>query len=207
LKYTNCSLSFYSNGIDSIFLDNKKEHPFLNKNKRTIIYAGNIGEGQGLDRIIPKIAKVMENEFSFIIYGDGGAKQKLINAISELNINNIEIHNPINRSLLIEEYSKADFLFLHLNNHKAFERVLPSKLFEYGAFNKPIIAGVAGYAADFINENLPNTILFDPCDYNDLYNKLINYNYVKVVRSDFEANFSRKKINEEMAKSIIYLVR
>ena len=45
-----------------------------------------------------------------------------------------------------------------------FERVLPSKLFEYGAFDKPIIAGVGGYAAEFLKEHLSNTILFSPGD-------------------------------------------
>ena len=38
------------------------------------------------------------------------------------------------------------FLFLQLNNIKAFENVLPSKIFDYGSYNKPILAGVSGIA-------------------------------------------------------------
>ena len=40
--------------------------------------------------------------------------------------------------------------------------MLPSKIFEYGAYDKPIIAGVAGFASHFIQENIQNYILFAP---------------------------------------------
>lgn len=139
--------------------------------------------------------------------GDGGAKQKLIEAIRINEITNIEMHNPMNRDLLIKEYHKADFLFLHLNKHKAFERVLPSKLFEYGTFSKPLIAGVGGYAAEFIKENILNTILFTPGDHQEMVNKLNQYDYTELKREDFIKRFSRKQINENMANSLLSLIR
>ena len=43
---------------------------------------------------------------------------------------------------LLNYYNQANILFLHLNSIKAFEKVLPSKIFEYAASNKPILAGV-----------------------------------------------------------------
>ena len=47
-------------------------------------------------------------------------------------------------------------LFLHLGAVPAFEKVLPSKLFEYAALGKPVLAGVAGYAADFVRAEIDN---------------------------------------------------
>ena len=58
----------------------------------------------------------------------------------------------------------ADALFVHLNDYPAFLRVLPSKLFEYGATSLPILAGVGGVAADLVAAELPDAILFPPLD-------------------------------------------
>ena len=49
-------------------------------------------------------------------------------------------------------------LFIHLNAYPAFEKVLPSKIFEYAATGKPILAGVSGYSADFIRNNLKDKV-------------------------------------------------
>jgi len=206
-KFDKSTFSFFTNGIDDVFLDQNIVNSSKEKEKKTILYAGNIGEGQGLDIVLPLAAKALEGKFDFIVIGDGGAKHKLLEEIRINEVTNVKMLNPMNRDLLIAEYHKADFLFLHLNKQKAFERVLPSKLFEYGTFNKPIIAGVGGYAAEFVKENMLNTILFNPGDYQGLVKKLNQYEYRKLKRDDFEAKFSRQKINEKMADSLISLIK
>jgi glycosyltransferase involved in cell wall biosynthesis len=55
-------------------------------------------------------------------------------------------------------------MFLHLNNVPAFRRVLPSKIFEYIALKKPIVAGLSGYSAQFLRDHAPYAFLFDPGD-------------------------------------------
>ena len=202
-KYKQATYSYFTNGIDDVFLESKSEVASRTDKIKTIVYAGNIGEGQGLDIILPEVAKAFQNTLKFVVYGDGGAKQKLVTEIEGKAVENIEIRNPINRELLIEEYQKADYLFLHLNKYKAFERVLPSKLFEYGAFDKPIIAGVGGYAAEFLIEHMSNTILFDPGDVKECISQLEDYSYSKGIRKDFVNKFSRRSINALMAESII----
>ena len=61
---------------------------------------------------------------------------------------------------LIKEYLNADILFLHLNDYEAFQKVLPSKLFEYGAMNKPILAGISGYSKEFVKSEISNCAVF-----------------------------------------------
>ena len=61
----------------------------------------------------------------------------------------MQIIDPVSRSDLFDEYKNADVLFLHLNDYAAFRKVLPSKIFEYAATGKPILAGVAGYMQNF----------------------------------------------------------
>ncbi|SFC39017.1 Glycosyltransferase involved in cell wall bisynthesis [Parapedobacter composti] len=200
-RYTRPIYSEFPNGIDPEFLNLPISTPSRNTSK-TIVYAGNIGEGQGLHIIVPKAAKRLGDRYRFLIIGDGGAKGKLITAIDRLQVNNVELRQPVKRAELLEIYREADFLFLHLNDYDAFKKVLPSKIFELGAYDKPIIAGVAGFANEFIDKNIPNRILFLPGDVDSMVSQLEKYKYENIVRTDFLNNFKRESVNEKMAASI-----
>lgn len=205
-KYKKSTLSFYSNGIDNEFLI--ENNIALNKNsgsaKKVIVYAGNIGEGQGLHKIVPQTAKLLGNRFEFLIIGDGGAKRLLQKEIEEAGINNVILKNPINRKELQNVYSSADYLFLHLNDYPAFRKVLPSKIFELATFKKPILAGVSGFSAQFIIDEINNSFVFNPCDSKALANHLLNpEENLNIDRSDFTQKFKRSIINKKMATSIL----
>lgn len=113
------------------------------------------------------------------------------------------IKDPIPRYALIEQYAQADILFLHLNDFDAFKKVLPSKLFEYGALGKPIWAGVSGFPAEFIKGNLSNTAVFPPCDVAAAIEVFKNLEIKVTPRFEFVQRYSRKRIIETMASEII----
>ena len=198
--------SFYSNGIDDDFLI-RESHSRSENNIRTITYAGNIGQGQGLHNIIPKIALKLGPSYQFFVIGDGGAKVLLDKELESLGVSNVNIVAPVHRSKLMEYYAKADYLFVHLNDFKAFEKVLPSKLFELATFPQPLICGIGGYARKFAHENIDNIILFNPCDEKDFEIQFMKYNYQLVERTDFINKFRRKEINQKMTKSILELLK
>jgi glycosyltransferase involved in cell wall biosynthesis len=205
-KFVNSTFSFYSNGVDDEFLI---ENNFIlnynsRRDKKVIVYAGNIGEGQGLHKIIPQAAKLLGNSFEFLIIGDGGTKNLLQTEIEKNGINNVILKNPINRMELQKIYSSADYLFLHLNDYPAFRKVLPSKIFELATFRKPILAGVSGFSAQFIKDEISNSFVFNPCDFNALVNYLLNCEEISNIdRSVFINKFKRSVINEKMATSIL----
>lgn len=205
-KFKKSTFSFYSNGIDDEFLI--ENNIALNNNsesgKKVIVYAGNLGEGQGLHKIVPQTAKLLGNKFEFLIIGDGGTKRLLQTEIEEAGINNVILKNPINRKELQNVYSSADYLFLHLNDYPAFRKVLPSKIFELATFKKPILAGVSGFSAQFIIDEINNSFVFNPCDSKALANHLLNpEENLNIDRSDFIQKFKRSIINEKMATSIL----
>lgn len=205
-KYKNSTFSFYSNGIDDEFLI--ENNVALNNNsesgKKVIVYAGNLGEGQGLHKIVPQTAKLLGNKYEFLIIGDGGAKRLLQTEIEKTDINNVILKNPISRKELQKVYSSADYLFIHLNDYPAFRKVLPSKIFELATFKKPILAGVSGFSAQFINDEINNSFVFNPCDYKALVNYLLNSEEnLNIDRSGFTQKFKRSIINEKMATSIL----
>ncbi|MFD0763868.1 glycosyltransferase family 4 protein [Mucilaginibacter lutimaris] len=201
-KYKKAKYSSFSNGIDPEFM-NLSPTVFANKEQRLITYAGNMGEGQGLHKIIPQAAKALGSKYKFLVIGDGGVKQKLVDGIAEHGVTNVELRGPVSRKELLAIYAESDFLFLHLNDYNAFKKVLPSKVFELGAYDKPIIAGVAGFANQFIAKNIPNRILFLPGDVNDMVGQLNNYEYSLGFRNEFLHSFKREQINKEMATSIL----
>lgn len=199
----NISYSFYTNGIDDVFLeyDFKK---IVESNKKIITYAGNIGEGQGLEKIIPSMAKKLGNDYEIHIIGDGGRKKVLIENL--IGIENVKLFDPVNRVKLLEIYKNSDILFLHLNDYEAFKKVLPSKIFEYATTNKFIIAGVGGYANNFINENISDVIVFEPCNVDDFYKKFKNIDtFENINRISFIDSFKRENIMKLMSEEVYKL--
>ena len=201
-KFPLATYTAYPNGIDDIFLDLPKSVPH-NIAVKVITYAGNFGEGQGLHKIVPEAAKMLGDKYKFLLIGDGGAKQALVDEIEKLQVRNIEILDPIKRNELLKIYQKSDFLFIHLNDYDAFKKVLPSKIFELAAYDKPLIAGVAGFANEFIEGNISNKILFLPGDVLNMVKQLEAYTYRNEQRAEFIKKFKRENINREMAKSIV----
>ncbi|MGI9301737.1 MAG: glycosyltransferase family 4 protein [Gammaproteobacteria bacterium] len=201
--YPNQTFSFFPNGIDEEFLGVDFTKAETNKTP-IVLYAGNIGKGQGLDKIVPELAsKSMEHEFWIV--GDGGAKQPLEKGLRKKGAENVRLSTPINRSRLIQLYADADYLFLHLNDYQAFRRVLPSKIFEYAATGKPILAGVDGYAADFLRENVDNVAVFPPCDASAAVDAIQTLSERHTPRPKFISRFERKLVMRGLAADLLML--
>jgi glycosyltransferase involved in cell wall biosynthesis len=161
---------------------------------------------QGLVEIIPELAKKLEGYVEFIIIGDGGRREELEKRLKEREISNVEIRCPVERNKLLEEYQKADVLFLHLNDMPCFSRVIPSKLFEYAATGKPILAGVRAYPAEFCKQFISNSSVFDPCDVSAGISALNALTLSTVPREQFVKKFSRQLIMDKMSDDIVGLV-
>lgn len=194
----------FTNGIDEPFLgydfscgDSERNGP------REILYAGNIGEGQGLHRIVADAAKRLGEGWRFRIIGEGGMRDALERSVEGLD--NVVLETPMPRAQLLERYKNADVLFLHLNDYPAFRRVLPSKLFEYAATGKPILAGVAGQASEFVEAQIENTAVFFPCDSEGLVDALGSLELKHMLRNEFVKRYRRSKITEQFASDVLDL--
>lgn len=194
--------TFLPNGIDDEFLGadfDKKQRSA----RDVILYAGNVGEGQGLHKIIPPCAKRLTQTHEFLVVGDGGAKGKLETAIRKSDVGNVRVISPVERRELIKLYKESDYLFLHLNDYEAFKKVLPSKIFEYAATGKPIIAGVSGYARRFLEANIDNAAVFEPCDADGFIEGLKQTTKGLTPRENFIDQFKRRNIMRRMADDVL----
>lgn len=198
--------TFFPNGVDDEFINLPRLVEARQTNKKTILYAGNIGSGQGLELIIPQVAKKLGEQYRFVVIGDGGTKHTLEAMLVSEGVKNVDLLPPVARGELIKYYESADVLFLHLNDLPAFKRVLPSKIFEYAALGKPVIAGLEGYSAQFVKDYLKYGCVFSPGDADAcvtcIENTSVDENAVQAV-NEFVTKFSRMQIMDDMSDHII----
>jgi len=209
-RYPKQEFSFFTNGIDSEFIDYQVatlDEVNEKNDSISIVYAGNFGEGQGLHNIIPTLAKKLEARVHFQLIGDGGRRSKLEEGLKALDCKNVTLVPPVKRDELLVKYQEADVLFLHLNDYDAFRKVLPSKVFEYAALGKPILAGVSGYAAQFIKEDISNAEIFSPCNAEEAVKALDLLKLETLPRKDFIDAYSRSKIMHDMTNDILRFVK
>jgi glycosyltransferase involved in cell wall biosynthesis len=200
------SFRTFTNGIDPEFLTASFAKPVgLPTALPNILYAGNIGEGQGLQSILPDVAKRLEGRVRFTVIGDGGRRAALADALKVAGVNSVDLYGPVPRAQLFEHYAKADLLFLHLNNFPAFLKVLPSKIFEYAATGKPVLAGVGGYAAKFISENIAGSAVFAPCEVDGMVSAIdaLLADPVATDREVFRKTYARESIMDRLAQDVL----
>jgi len=83
--------------------------------------------------------------------------------------------------------------------------VLPSKIFEYAVTGRPILAGVVGNPARFIERYVTGAEVFAPCDAAGMtaaLGKLLD-GPRHIDRSDFRDRFSRRRIMCDMALDVL----
>lgn len=207
-QYPDRQFSLYTNGVDKEFLDFPMAPRAVSKSTDMlrILYAGNVGDGQGLHLIIPELARRLEGKAFIQIVGAGSRLELLRKEVDAAGVTNVELVTPIARKDLLGLYRSSDVLFLHLNSHNSFRRVLPSKLFEYAATGKPIWAGATGYAAEFINKEVSNSAVFSPCDTEAALASLKSLRLEQVSRPEFIERFSRNLIMRPMASEILKML-
>ena len=177
LRKYNIELTFFPNSLPSSTIKSitsKVYAPYSTGAAFSIVYAGNLGEGQDLHSLLadflenPETAKSFAaHNFSFNIYGAGSQSQSISKAIESLNLLTGEphffFHGLLERSAMPRIYSEANCLMLQLGSFNSLSHVIPTKSLEYTCTPLPIIYGASGFAADFLS-GIDGTIRFIQSD-------------------------------------------
>lgn len=132
-------------------------------------YLGTLGMAHGLDFILRSI-KNIEKVVLFII-GDGAARHDLIRLKRELELDHVIILDAVPKKDIYSYISVLDIALINLKKSDAFKKVIPSKIFENAALQKPILLGLEGEAKSII-ESYQAGIAFQPEDGADFKAKL-----------------------------------
>lgn len=123
----------------------------VNDTKKTVIYTGNLGLAQDIQKLI-KVAEKLKDEtdIQFTIVGYGYHLNELEKVIKEKNLSNINLQSARSRNDTLRLVANADIAYVSLVDKDVFKTVLPGKIIDYMCVRKPIIGDVSGYASDII---------------------------------------------------------
>jgi len=116
-----------------------------------VMFAGNMGEAQGLETVIAA-AKALRDDpvIQFALVGDGVALPRLQRLAEQEGLANVRFlgRYPANEMPCL--YALADVLLVHLKDDPLFRITIPHKTLAYLGSGKPILAAVGGDVADLI---------------------------------------------------------
>ncbi|WP_424194678.1 WcaI family glycosyltransferase [Ampullimonas aquatilis] len=109
------------------------------QNKFVVLYSGNMGVKQGLGMLLA-VAKQLSHldDIVFVIVGDGGEKQTLINRANEQGLHNVRFTSPVPKNSLGRLLATADVSVIPQKEGMN-DVVLPSKLNNILCSQKPVI--------------------------------------------------------------------
>lgn len=122
-----------------------------------VVFAGNIGQAQGLD-ILVDAAEIIRNKYEYKIryniIGDGRYREELGNIVKTKQLADVFNFIPRQPATRIPDFlSASDVAFLSLSDSPLFAMTIPAKLQSYMACGTPIIASAAGETANIIKES------------------------------------------------------
>lgn len=123
------------------------------EDKFNVMYGGNLGAAQGLETLLGAARRLADiDDLQFVFIGDGTAEASLKEQAEERELANVRFIDRQPMSQMHRFFALADCLVLHLVPSPLYRLQLPSKTIAYLACGRPIVCGVAGAAADVIEE-------------------------------------------------------
>ena len=132
------SVYYFPNWISSknINPNTAKQHPFINKEKFTLLYSGNIGEKQDWTLFEALCQQLFFENVEIVIVGNGAYAEKLKNRLAKFDF--ITFYEPIPYEDLNDLLCSADLHFL-FQKTDVLDTVMPSKILGMMASGKPSI--------------------------------------------------------------------
>jgi len=138
------------------------------KAMRTLMYAGNFGRVQDLRLVVDAFSQLREERrvhgWQLVLMGDGACREELAKQVLERGSSEIvQLEPPVARDKAYARMLEADALYLSLMRSSVLEHTIPSKLFDYLAICRPIVAAIGGEGAEIL-ASLPANMCVNPGD-------------------------------------------
>jgi glycosyltransferase involved in cell wall biosynthesis len=148
-------------GIKPVSVDKNSKDQFV------VMYSGNLGLGYDFD-VVFEAARLLDknDDIIFIIRGVGEMAQSLKMAISERGLRNVVLNTSfLPKDELSTLLGSADVFVLPMATLVFIDQGLPTKVFEYQAYGKPIICVSGGVTARYV-ESTESGLVIEPGDAN-----------------------------------------
>jgi len=175
-------------------------------------YIGTHGLAHSLDFIVKAISKVTDKDIHFLFIGDGAMKGKIKTIAAELQLNNITFLDPVSKEEVPRYLSCVDISLAPLKKEDNFKAVIPSKIFEASAMQKPTLLGVQGQAQEIL-EKYAAGLCFEPESEEDFIEKLTQlkedtqfYEQCQSGCTNLANAYDRKKLADKMLNIISQVI-
>ena len=118
---------------------------------RLFMYAGNMGELQGLEPLIRAFSQVPSARL--VLIGAGVGRPHLENVVRREQITNVSFLDPQPTALIGRYIEASDIQLVSLKDTPLLRATMPSKVQSSLAAGKPVLAHAAGDAASLVREN------------------------------------------------------
>jgi colanic acid biosynthesis glycosyl transferase WcaI len=119
--------------------------------KLSVVYAGNLGEFQGLESVIRAAALVTDLDgFTLTLVGAGVLGEKLRQLAHDLAATNVVFQGRVPRTAMTDIYASSDFQLVPLADLAIFRGTIPSKLQGSLLNGIPVITTVAGDVSEIV---------------------------------------------------------
>ena len=127
---------YIPNGIE---IRNQVGNSIINKTFK-VGYSGTIGIANALYYFI-EVSKILKDEnIEFHILGSGPEKNRLMELVSSIALNNVIFHDPVSKDQVPVFLQKMDALYIGWHNSNLYRfGISPNKIFDYLLAAKPII--------------------------------------------------------------------
>ena len=173
------------------------------KDKFIVGYIGTHGLAHSLDFIVQSLAEIDDSMIHFLFIGDGAMKKKVVKLAQELELKNITFLAPVSKDEVPKYLSIVDVSLAPLKKEDNFKTVIPSKIFEASAMQKPTLLGVEGQAQEII-EKYDAGLCFEPENEVDFLLKIkeirneVRYKELQAGCAKLAEDFDRKRLADEM---------
>lgn len=116
-------------------------------NDFVVLYLGTLGMAHALHRLVQAAGELKSRPgLRLVLVGEGAEKEKIREMIKDKGLTNIQVLNSVSKQKVPQYYAACDVGVVHLRDTPLFKEVLPSKIFEYLAMERPVISAVGGDA-------------------------------------------------------------
>lgn len=116
-------------------------------------YVGTIGLAHGLGTLLDAAERLRDRgDIAFVLVGAGAEEKNIRQKAAERGLANVHFAGSVSKAEVREYWRLCDVALVLLRDSPLFRHVLPSKMFEAWATERPIILGVKGESEGVLRE-------------------------------------------------------
>ncbi|MFB9057048.1 glycosyltransferase family 4 protein [Mariniflexile ostreae] len=203
-------ISVFKNGANlDLFVPQKRHHILEHRlglqGKFVFAYIGTHGMAHGLNFVLNAIKsfETSHPDLRFLFIGDGAEKKNLLQQAKNLQLQNAVFVDSVSKKEVVEYLSLMDVALVNLKKSDTFKTVIPSKIFEAAAMEKPILLGLEGETKGII-EKYDAGLCYEPENAEDFQKAVLKIIRPEVYQEKLEGtkalliDFNRKNIASKM---------